>query len=316
MPHTQDITTSAISVHGLTKRYGSRVAVDHLDLALPRGVVAGFVGPNGSGKTTTMAMLLGLVRPSAGGGTVLGASIERPGAYLHRVGALIETPAFYPSLTGRENLRYFATSGRHDASAIPGLLDKVGLGDRADDAVRAYSLGMKQRLGIAAALLGDPELLVLDEPTNGLDPQGVHEIRALVASLAGSGRTVLVSSHDLSELEQVCDWMLLIDTGAVLYQGPTGQLLSERGLVAAPEHRTDLTRLHQTLTAHGFCVEAADEHLLVANRFTDANPDEGEPIGAAVNRVAFEAGITLAELHERRTSLEDRFLAMTNGSRS
>jgi ABC-2 type transport system ATP-binding protein len=315
MPLTQE--TSAISVHGLTKRYGSRVAVDHLDLTLPRGVVAGFVGPNGSGKTTTMAMLLGLVRPSAGGGTVLGESIQHPGAYLHRVGALIETPAFYPSLTGRENLQYFASAGRHDASAIPELLDTVGLGDRGDDAVRSYSLGMKQRLGIAAALLGDPELLVLDEPTNGLDPQGVHEIRALVAGLAGSGRTVLVSSHDLSELEQVCDWMLLIDTGAVLYQGPTGQLLdTERDLVAAPEHAGDLVRLHQTLTAHGFSVEIDDTSLLVNGLAGGAHPDCDDSVGAVVNRVAFEAGITLAELHERRTSLEDRFLAMTTRSRS
>src|SRR5262245_49268361 len=190
MPTTQQVPTPtrtplagppAIEVTGLTKRYGSRTAVDGLDLELPHGVVAGFVGPNGSGKTTTMAMLLGLVRPTAGTGTVLGEPIDRPARYLHRVGALIETPAFYPSLTGRENLRLLATVGRHDAASIDGLLDTVGLAERGDDRVRGYSLGMKQRLGIAAALLGDPELLVLDEPTNGLDPQGVREMRALVA---------------------------------------------------------------------------------------------------------------------------------------
>ncbi len=163
---------------GLTKRYGDRVAVDHLDIEVPSGVVAGFVGPNGAGKTTTMAMLLGLVRPTAGTGTVLGASIDEPAAYLHEVGALIESPAFYPSLTGAENLRMFATVGRHDTASIPALLDEVGLGDRGDDRYRSYSLGMKQRLGIAAALLGDPKLLILDEPANGLDPQGVREMRS------------------------------------------------------------------------------------------------------------------------------------------
>src|SRR6478736_5835015 len=167
--------TSAVSVHGLTKRYGDRTVVDGFDLDLPHGVVAGFVGPNGAGKTTTMAMLLGLVRPSAGDGEVLGDDIRSPAAYLPRVGAMIESPAFYPALSGRENLRTFATVGRHPTERVPVLLDVVGLGERGDDRYSAYSLGMKQRLGVAAALLGDPELLILDEPANGLDPQGVHE---------------------------------------------------------------------------------------------------------------------------------------------
>src|SRR4051794_1454046 len=166
---------AAVSVHGLTKRYGHRTVVDGFDLDLPQGVVAGFVGPNGAGKTTTMAMLLGLVRPSAGAGTVLGDSIAAPAAYLPRVGAMIESPAFYPALTGAENLRMFATVGRQDTERVGPLLDVVGLGERGDDRYRTYSLGMKQRLGIAAALLGDPALLILDEPANGLDPQGVHE---------------------------------------------------------------------------------------------------------------------------------------------
>src|SRR5215211_2485033 len=230
------MTTTALSVTGLTKRYGDRTVVDNLDIELPSGVVAGFVGPNGAGKTTTMAMLLGLVRPSAGTGSVLGASIADPAAYLPRVGALIESPAFYPSLSGAENLRVFATVAGHDPSTIPTLLDRVGLAARGDDRYRSYSLGMKHRLGIAAALLGEPELLILDEPANGLDPQGVREMRALVASLAGTGRTVLVSSHDLSELEQVCDWLVLIDTGRSLYQGPTRDLLdgATGGLTVVP----------------------------------------------------------------------------------
>ncbi len=261
-------TTSALAVTGLTKRYGSRTAVDHLDFELPRGVVAGFVGPNGSGKTTTMGMLLGLVRPSAGTGTVLGEPITDPGAYLHRVGALIETPAFYPALTGRENLRVFAIAGRHDPARIDDLLDLVGLTGRGDDRARTYSLGMKQRLGIAAALLGDPELLILDEPTNGLDPQGVREMRALVGRLAGDGRTVLVSSHDLSELEQVCDWLLLIDTGTVLYQGPTRDLLDagHAELAVAPQHPSDERALIDALRAAGFTTERRDDTLVVTRR--------------------------------------------------
>jgi ABC-2 type transport system ATP-binding protein len=231
------MTSTALSLRGLTKRYGTRTAVDNLDVELPSGVVAGFVGPNGAGKTTTMAMLLGLVRPTAGTGTVLGASIDEPAAYLPRVGALIESPAFYPALSGAENLRMFATVGGQSTASIPALLDTVGLSGRGGDRYRSYSLGMKQRLGIAAALLGDPDLLILDEPANGLDPQGVREMRSLVADLAGTGRTVLVSSHDLSELEQVCDWLVLIDTGRSLYQGPTRDLLDgvAEGLAVVPQ---------------------------------------------------------------------------------
>lgn len=308
--------TSAVSVSGLTKRYGHRTAVAGLDLELPRGVVAGFVGPNGSGKTTTMAMLLGLVRPTAGDGTVLGRSITEPGAYLHRVGALIESPAFYPSLTGAENLRLFATVGRHDGVDVDGLLTTVGLADRGGDRYRTYSLGMKQRLGIAAALLGDPELLILDEPTNGLDPQGVREVRGLVGELASESRTVLVSSHDLSELEQICDWLLLIDAGAVVYQGPTHALLESGagGLHVATERDRDLAVLRAALADAGFEVDAHDDGLLVGA----APGDDSDPmvLGAAVNRCAFDAGVVVAELHPQRTTLEDRFLDLIRGGTS
>jgi ABC-2 type transport system ATP-binding protein len=307
---------SAVSVSGLTKRYGHRVAVAGLDLELPRGVVAGFVGPNGSGKTTTMAMLLGLVRPTAGEGTVLGRSITDPGAYLHRVGALIESPAFYPSLTGVENLRLFATVGRRDGVDVDGLLATVGLADRGRDRYRTYSLGMKQRLGIAAALLGDPELLILDEPTNGLDPQGVREVRGLVGELASESRTVLVSSHDLSELEQICDWLLLIDAGAVVYQGPTHALLESGsgGLRVVTEHDRELAVLRAALADAGFEVDALDDGLLVgAAPGGDSDP---AVLGAAINRCAFGAGIVVAELHPQRTTLEDRFLDLIRGGTS
>jgi ABC-2 type transport system ATP-binding protein len=304
-------TTPALSVTGLTKRYGARTVVDHLDVELPAGVVAGFVGPNGAGKTTTMAMLLGLVRPTAGTGTVLGRSIADPAAYLPRVGALVEGPAFYPALSGAENLRVFATVAGHGAERIPELLATVGLEGRGDDRYRSYSLGMKQRLGIAAALLGDPELLILDEPANGLDPQGVREMRTLVGTLAGTGRTVLVSSHDLSELEQVCDWLVLIDTGRSLYQGPTRALLdgAAAGLAVSPQHETDRGVLAGVLAAAGHRFERSDARLVV-----EVDGADVRAVAAAVNRAAFDAGIVLAELTPLRTTLEDRFLSMVNGT--
>ncbi|HEV2069079.1 MAG TPA: ABC transporter ATP-binding protein [Acidimicrobiales bacterium] len=301
------MTSAAVSVTGLTKRYGARTVVDHLDIELPTGVVAGFVGPNGAGKTTTMAMLLGLVRPTAGSGTVLGGSIDDPAAYLSRVGALIESPAFYPSLSGSENLRVFATVGGADPGQIPSVLDHVGLTDRAGDCYRGYSLGMKQRLGIAAALLGDPDLLMLDEPANGLDPQGVREMRSLVRRLAGTGRTVLVSSHDLSELEQVCDWLVLIDTGRSLYQGPTRALLDSVAprLDVVPQRSKDVETLHRLLVASGHQVEMNGERLTVSVDGTDPRT-----VAASVNETAFAAGMVLVELTRQHSTLEDRYLSM------
>lgn len=170
-------------------------------------------------------MLLGLVKPTSGEGEVLGHSIAEPSAYLHRVGALIESPAFYPTLTGRENLRVFATLSGHDRRRIAGLLEVVGLGDRGGDRYKNYSLGMKQRLGIAAALLPDPDLLVLDEPTDGLDPQGIVEIRTLLNQLGASGRTVFVSSHLLAEIQAACDSVVMIDHGGVVFSGTMVDLL-------------------------------------------------------------------------------------------
>jgi ABC-2 type transport system ATP-binding protein len=302
---------AAISVAGLTKRYGAHTAVEPLDLELPAGVVAGFVGPNGAGKTTTMAMLLGLVRPSGGTGTVLGAPITDPAAYLPRVGALIETPAFYPALSGVDNLRMFATVAGHPMSQIPQLLETVGLAGRGDDRYRRYSLGMKQRLGIAAALLGDPELLILDEPANGLDPEGVQEMRGLIGRLAGAGRTVLVSSHDLSELEQVCDWLVLIDHGRSLYQGPTRDLLdgANTALVVAARDPRQHKALRDLLAQHGLIVEVDEDDRLVV----DLDGQGAADVAAAVNRAAFDAGMVLVELSPQRTTLEDRYLALVQG---
>ena len=307
------MTSTAISVRGLTKRYGERIAVNGLDLDVPTGVVAGFVGPNGAGKTTTMAMLLGLVRPTAGTGAVLGRPIGDPASYLPRVGALIETPAFYPALTGAENLRMFATVGRTDPARIPALLDLVGLAERGDDRYRSYSLGMKQRLGIAAALLGDPELLILDEPANGLDPQGVREMRTLVGRLAEAGRTVLVSSHDLSELEQICDWLVLIDTGRSIYQGPAREFLDDVGgqLAVVPQCEGDVARLRVVLAEAGCDVSPdGDDGRLVVR----TNGDDERDLAATVNRRAFDAGIVLVELTPVRSSLEDRYLSLVEGA--
>ena len=304
------MTATALSVTGLTKRFNGRLAVDDLDIELPAGVVAGFVGPNGAGKTTTMAMLLGLVRPTSGTGVVLDRPIDDPAGYLPLVGALIESPAFYPALSGAENLRVLAIAGGHETDRIPALLELVGLAGRGEDRYRSYSLGMKQRLGIAAALLGEPQLLILDEPANGLDPQGVREMRTLVGSLASTGRTVLVSSHDLSELEQICDWLILIEKGRSLYQGPTRALLDgvTGGLAVVSQRSDEHTMLRDLLTSGGHRVEATDHKLIV-----DVDGAAVSDVAAAVNRAAFDAGIVLVELTPLRTTLEDRYLSIVQG---
>jgi ABC-2 type transport system ATP-binding protein len=294
----------AIALRDVTKTYGKRTAVDRLSIEVPAGVVAGLIGPNGAGKTTAMAMMLGLVRPTSGGGTVLDAPLGRPDAYLHRVGALIEGPAFYPHLTGRENLKLLATLGRHDASRIPGLLALVGLGERGGDRFRTYSMGMKQRLGIAAALLGDPALLILDEPTNGLDPAGMREMRELIGTLAGGERTVLVSSHVLSEVEQVCDWFVVIEGGRVVFQGPASELPgAEDRLLVAPERAADLARLAELLAGRGHSARVVDGHVAV-----DLDGADAPIVAAGVNRAAMDEGIVLVELHHARAGLESRYL--------
>jgi ABC-2 type transport system ATP-binding protein len=302
----------ALVADGLTKRYGRRAAVDNLSFEVPVGAVAGFIGPNGAGKTTTMAMLLGLVRPTGGGATVLGSSLDDPASYLGRVGALIETPAFWPGLTGTENLSVLAKLSGHDPGRIVEVLDLVGLGGRGGDRFGHYSLGMKQRLGIAAALLGDPELLVLDEPTNGLDPAGINEIRQFILDLADGDRTVLVSSHILSELEHVSDWLIVIDDGSLLYQGPADGFLGRVPTVIAlaPEHPDDLDRLTALVLADGH-----EPHREEAALTVPVDENDARSAAAALNRSAVEHGIVLAELHVRRPSLESQYLAAIGGSR-
>jgi ABC-2 type transport system ATP-binding protein len=299
-----------IEIDELTKRYGDRVAVDRLSVQIPRGAVAGFIGPNGAGKTTTMAMLLGLVRPTSGEGTVLDEPIRRPERYVGRVGALLEGPALWPALNSVENLRVLARLAGHDERRIPEVLDLVGLSARGDDRFGRYSLGMKQRLGIAAALLGNPELLILDEPTNGLDPAGMSDMRDLIARIAADGRTVLVSSHLLSELEQICDWLMIIEQGRLVYAGEAAAFGAHTGneILLGPAEPADLLALADVVAAAGLEAGSAGEQLVVP--IDGADP---RAVAASLNRAAAAAGIVLAELHVRRPTLESVYLRMFEG---
>jgi ABC-2 type transport system ATP-binding protein len=218
-----------VQTEGLTKRYGDRLAVDDVSMTVRRGEVYGFLGPNGAGKTTTLRMMLGLIRPTAGTASVLGRPAGRA-EVTERVGALIEGPGFFPYLSGRDNLRVLARTRGLPLDAADGALERVDLADRGDDKYKGYSLGMKQRLGVAAALMGDPELIVLDEPTNGLDPAGMQDMRALVVSLARGGQTVLLSSHLLAEVQEICDRVGVINGGRLLRESSVAELRGEATL--------------------------------------------------------------------------------------
>ena len=296
--------TTAISVTDLTKVYGERNALSHATFEVPLGTVCGFVGPNGSGKTTTIRMLLGLIQPTAGTATVLGESITHPERYLPHVGAMIEGPAFYPALSGAENLRVLASIGGFAQDRVGILLEKVGLGDRGGSKYKTYSLGMKQRLGIAAALLPNPKLLVLDEPTNGLDPSGIQEVRNLIKDLASEGTSVFVSSHLLSELEMIAESLVMLREGKVLFAGRTRDLLSAQSatLIARPEFSVDLNTLAEIATKHGRAAMVADGAVHITGDVA---------WGATFNRLAFNAGVTLAALQTTQPTLEETFFEMT-----
>jgi ABC-type multidrug transport system ATPase subunit len=295
------MTQLVIETRDLSKRYGARiVAVDRLEMRVRRGEVYGFLGPNGAGKTTTLRMLLGLVRPSSGSALVLGAEPGSPQA-LARTGALIEAPTFYPFLSGRENLRVLARHAGVPETRIAPALAEVELAARGGDRFQTYSLGMKQRLGIAAALIKDPELLILDEPTNGMDPAGMAEMRTFIRSLGRDARTVLLSSHLMAEVEQTCDRVAVISRGRLVGEGTIDELRGRESLWLRAE---PLEQAERTLRALRGIEEVArsDGGLRIA---ADA------AAAPAIARALVEAGVELAELRPNRASLEQVFLELT-----
>jgi ABC-2 type transport system ATP-binding protein len=295
-----------VETHGLTKRFGARVAVDGIDLRIPRGSAFGYLGPNGAGKTTLIRMLLGLTRASEGSMRLLGRPVpaERAKA-LARVGAIVEEPRFHAFLTGRENLEIVAAARGPEAfDRIDGVLARVGLAARAGERVKKYSLGMRQRLGVARALLGDPELLILDEPTNGLDPAGILEFRRLTRRLVGEGRTVVLSSHLLDEVEKICDAVAIVDQGRVVWQGPI-----------------DAIRNGGRRTLHLVVDDEAAAVAVLAPRSVETTPDgllvtvptdADAALAAEINRQLVAAGIAVQRLELSQASLEERFLEITS----
>ncbi len=294
----------AITADGLTRTFGSLTAVDKMSFEIPSGGVVGFVGPNGSGKSTTIRVLLGLIKATSGTGTVLGEPIEKPERFADKVGALIENPTFIGSLSARDNLRSLAALRSIPSSRIDEVLAIVGLSGRENDKASTFSLGMKQRLGIAAALLPDPKLLVLDEPTNGLDPAGIVEIRNLLKAIAQEGRTVVVSSHLLGEIQAMVDYLLVIRFGKLLYSGSLENLMAEavEQVVVVPEHGEDLPRLIAAVEEQEWSYSTSGDQLSV---------DIPAARSADLDRVAHEAGLTLRMLTPRQDDLEDVFLKMT-----
>jgi ABC-2 type transport system ATP-binding protein len=306
----QSNSAPAIETRGLTKRFGTRTAVDGVDLLVPRACAFGFLGPNGAGKTTMIRMLLGLTGASDGEMRLLGHPVPGERALaLRRVGAIVEDPRFHPHLTGRENLRIVAAVRDSEAPArIAPALARVGLSERADEKVKRYSLGMRQRLGIARCLLADPELLILDEPTNGLDPGGIQEFREMIRALVEQeGRTVFLSSHLLDEVEKICDLAAIVDRGTVLTQGPIAELAeggARHELIIGVD---DAERALNVLAASDAVREAhrSDEGLRVVLA--------GSPETAAeINALLVSQGFAVTRLEPVRHSLEHRFLEITS----
>jgi ABC-2 type transport system ATP-binding protein len=302
----------AIVTRGLTKRYGSRVALSGLDLNVPRGQVYGFLGPNGSGKTTTLRLLVGLMRPNAGTIEVLGQPYSwRDRRRMFRIGSLIEAPSFYPYLSGRDNLVVFAATGAATPRGrVDESLEAVGLTDRGRDKVKTYSLGMKQRLGIASALLSNPELLLLDEPANGLDPAGIVAMRELLRYLTATGRTVLISSHILPEIQQLADVIGIIDRGRLVREGPLDSLLSETARVRVWVPPAEVSRALSILAVLNAPLEPAPPGTSHAGWITVRVPADRS---ADVNRLLAQNGIYASAL-DVSSDLESVFLSLTMGA--
>lgn len=306
------IEGTAVATRGLMKRYGSQPALQGLDLTVPRGSVYGFLGPNGSGKTTTLRLLVGLMRPDAGEMVLFGKPYRgHDRKRLFRVGSLIEQPAFYPYLSGRDNLRTLAATGLATSNArVDEVLDFVGLSGRAKDKVKTYSLGMRQRLGIAAALLSDPELLMLDEPANGLDPAGIVAMRELLRYLTSTGKTVLVSSHILPEVQQLADVVGIIDRGRLVREGPLGQLLAEGSHIRVRVHPNEVAHALGLLSMLTPDLVPPPPDGPAAGWITLRLPTERS---GEVNRLLATNGIYATEL-EAGNDLESVFLSLTTAS--
>ncbi len=301
---------SAIEIEGLTKSYRrfrkpATTAIAGLDLEVPEGGVYGFLGPNGAGKTTTVRCLLALVRPSSGKCRILGANPQKEGELarvIGRIGSIVETPSFFPGFTGRRNLELLAQLAKVGRADVTRVLEVVDLADRAGERVKGYSLGMKQRLGIAAALLKDPELLILDEPANGLDPSGIREIRQLLRSLGAEGRTVFVSSHILSEVQQICDRVAILARGRCIKAGPVHEVLTSGAAAKLHVIVPNPGRAAELLGAAGITSTPGDGGLAV-----DLPPEQA----SAVTKVLADGGIYLSELRPQVDDLESVFLRLT-----
>jgi ABC-2 type transport system ATP-binding protein len=304
-------TPLAIETQGLGKRFGARAALDGVDLEVPRGVAFGFLGANSAGKTTLIRLLLGLANPTSGTMRLLGHDL--PGgraAALARVGAIIEEPRFHPHLSGRENLHVHAAARDRAAHGrIDGALARVGLAARADEKVKAYSLGMRQRLGVARCLLSDPELLILDEPMNGLDPAGILEFRHLIRELVGEGRTVLLSSHLLDEVEKTCDVVAIVDDGRVVAQGTIGEIVrgGPREVDIVASNAVEAATL---LAAVPGVLRATDHEGGLRVTLSPEAPVDREIVTALLRRL-LDHGVDIERIAPVQSSLEDRFLTMT-----
>ncbi|MGO9875229.1 MAG: ABC transporter ATP-binding protein [Acidimicrobiia bacterium] len=300
----------AVETHGLTKRFGDNVAVNRVELLVPRGCAFGYLGPNGAGKTTLIRVLLGLTDADGGTMSLLGHPVPKHrDVALARVGAIVDEPRFHAHLTGRQNLQILAAAREPAArDRIASSLERVGMSHRADDRVSKYSMGMRQRLGVAACLLGDPQLLILDEPMNGLDPAGMREMRDMILSLVAEGRTVVLSSHLLDEVERTCDAVAIVDQGRIIRQGPIAELLAGASVVVQVEcsdpHRACGLIERVAIGAH---LDVGTEGLAVTLPSGTARD-----VIAEIARVLVEGGISVYRLQPIQTSLESWFLQVTS----
>jgi ABC-2 type transport system ATP-binding protein len=300
----------AVETHGLAKRFGATVALDDVDLLVPRGSAFGYLGPNGAGKTTLIRTLLGLTRADGGTMSLLGMPLPaKRSQALARIGAIVDEPRFHPHLTGRENLLLLAAARGGEAKArIAPSLARVGLAERADRKVASYSLGMRQRLGVASCLLGDPELLILDEPMNGLDPAGMQEMRAMIASFVDEGRTVVLSSHLLDEVERTCDAVAIVERGRIVHQGPLAELVAEAGGLTVQVECSDPIKAAALIEKGGIAASIA---LAEAGMTVTLAGASYETV-AEINRRLVEGGISVYALREAKATLEDWFLSVTD----